>query len=195
MPIRLFPGASRASECVVCPNGTYLSSDACVVCPANSTTEGTGTPSKDGCACDKQFFALHGMCEAVPRGLDALALGSTVQSLVTRATYWRLAASSTVAKLCPYPQACVGGVVTEATYNRSSGETCASDLTGAYCTTCDDPDSQFFDPLAVRCKACDGVATAVAVLVVVIILVTVGLLWLLVQRLASGQKIAAKLVS
>ena len=107
-------------------------------------------------------------CVMCPNHTACDALNTTLTSLAVEPRYWRPGFNSTVAKQCPFPSTCAGGLSSSALYSAdaASGCTPGRGLVGAYCMLCATPKS-YFDPQRAACEPC-GHATEFTILVIVL---------------------------
>ncbi|GMH88080.1 hypothetical protein TL16_g11053, partial [Triparma laevis f. inornata] len=130
-----------------------------------STTKSLGSVTNSSCVCPAgKFNNMHGKCEDVMEGIDAVTPGMTLADMEIRPEYWRTSPTSIDVRECPVPEACVGG-------NRSDENgLCLEGHSGPYCNLCVDGWAK--DPFLI-CKKCDIDVTSVA-LTILVVVVMVG---------------------
>jgi hypothetical protein len=105
-------------------------------------------------SCEPGFYVAPRAtsCVACPVGFTCNGYGVNVTIAAVATGFWRPSASSVLAKRCPYPPACLGGVTPTRAYDQTSGSLCAPGLAGAYCQLCDS--TRIFVASRVHCEAC-----------------------------------------
>lgn len=118
-------------------------------------------------------------CAPCPQHLLCNQLNTTLVKIELVERFWRPGYETTIARPCRYASTCVGGLVSNARYNRFDDSACAPGrgLGGAYCLLCTEPTTHYFDEYAHRCIPCEttlGGAITVLVLVPALILLAIA---------------------
>lgn len=132
-------------ECEACWPGSFQedsSSTVCLKCRAHALTVGTGASSVRECVCEQGFFdctnpqddsvCKRKECNECP--YDAICNQSeTLESLQTRADFWRATNNTNVFHQCLKPDACAGGRIDQG----NTDSQCATGYSGLRCQLCD----------------------------------------------------------
>ena len=179
-------GLESAHNCTDCTAGSWCHSGSIYPCPTDTYTTPLGVANRSNmnichrcpehtlippevsqsqrssaaaCACDRGFYHLEdpSNCTEAPPHLQAAQFGTDGAHLHADQGYWRPDGSSRVAKRCPYPLVCAGGL-SNPTYSPTAIAGCVGGTSGVYCTMCPRA-NQYFDAVAATCRSCPPMKT------------------------------------
>ena len=126
-----YAGSEGSAECAECGENRVAPLEGSMLCEAcNSNME----PNAEGtvCVCSVNFYdSGDGECVPCPKGATCPTVGTTVETIVMDAGFWREREDSLDLRLCNEAHACRGG-----TLRNSSDELCRVGHMGPLCHVC-----------------------------------------------------------